>query len=152
MDIIFDIDGTLADLTHRLHWIKSKPKNYKAFMEACPLDGEITPVVRLARALDSIQFSTGPGEKIRLIFCSGRSDEYREQTAQWLAEADLGPDHLYMRKAGDYRKDSIVKSELLDQIRADGFNPQLVFDDRQQVVDMWRERGLICCQVAKGDF
>jgi hypothetical protein len=57
-----------------------------------------------------------------------------------------------MRSDNDYRADFIVKEELLAQLRADGYNPVMAFDDRQQVVDMWRENGLICAQVAKGDF
>ena len=54
-------------------------------------------------------------------------------------------------KEDDYRDDVIVKQELLTQIRK-VWNPILVFDDRQRVVDMWRSEGLICCQVARGDF
>ncbi len=46
----------------------------------------------------------------------------------------------------------IVKAELLDQIVADGFSPVMAFDDRNQVVEMWRARGIPCAQVAPGDF
>jgi hypothetical protein len=57
-----------------------------------------------------------------------------------------------MRKKGDYRDDSIVKKELLDQIRKDGYNPLLAFDDRDRVVKAWRECGIRCLQVAEGNF
>ena len=63
-----------------------------------------------------------------------------------------------MRHTNDYRADSIVKSELYDSLVSEWsyvFNsstPVIIFDDRQSVVDMWRDRGLTCCQVAKGDF
>ena len=53
-----------------------------------------------------------------------------------------------MRAAGDYRADDIVKRELLATIRADGFEPVIAIDNRQRVVDMWREEGLICLQAA----
>jgi hypothetical protein len=59
---------------------------------------------------------------------------------------------LWMRPAGDYRDDSIIKSELLDQILAAGYKPELVFDDRDRVVSMWREREIPCFQVAPGNF
>jgi len=31
---VFDLDGTLANIDHRLHFIKTKPKNWPAFFEA----------------------------------------------------------------------------------------------------------------------
>jgi hypothetical protein len=57
-----------------------------------------------------------------------------------------------MRAEKDYRKDSIVKVELLEQIRKDFANPWLWVDDRQQVVDAIRGEGIRVLQVAPGDF
>jgi hypothetical protein len=57
-----------------------------------------------------------------------------------------------MRPARDYRSDDIVKGEILDHMLADGFNPTMAIDDRQQVVDMFRSRGLRVLQCARGDF
>jgi hypothetical protein len=62
------------------------------------------------------------------------------------------PEAFYMRSDKDYRADYIVKREMLDKIRADGYDPVLVFDDRTSVVNMWREAGLRAVQVAPGDF
>ena len=66
--------------------------------------------------------------------------------------AGLVFDALYMRSDSDYRPDHEVKSQMLDKMRKEGFNPTMAFDDRQQVVDMWREKGLTVAQVDKGDF
>jgi hypothetical protein len=57
-----------------------------------------------------------------------------------------------MRPEGERREDCEVKRELLAQIRADGYNPVMVFEDRDRVVAMWREEGLRCLQVAPGNF
>ncbi len=59
-----------------------------------------------------------------------------------------------MRPDGDHQEDSVVKSTLFDMINADYANEKLggVFEDRQQVVDMYRARGVRVFQVAKGDF
>jgi hypothetical protein len=57
-----------------------------------------------------------------------------------------------MRSAGDYRQDSIVKVELLQQIREKHGEPFLWIDDRQQVVDAIRAEGVRVLQVAPGDF
>ena len=148
MDIIFDIDGTLADITHRRHHVMTKPKNWKAFIAGASQDAVNEPIARVAR-----HFAVWGAH--RIILCSGRNEAQREITEAWLAEMwGEGARHerLYMRADLDYRADDIIKSELLDKILADGYHPELVFDDRKRVVDMWRRRGLTCCQVAEGDF
>lgn len=144
MDVIFDLDGTLADLTHRRHFVAARPKNWKAFFAGVEHDAVIEPVATALR-----QFAAGAH---RVIVCSGRPDDLREATERWLARHELWHSGLYMRRAGDYRADDVVKEELLDQILVDGFAPELVFDDRDRVVKMWRRRGLVCAQVAEGDF
>lgn len=141
---LFDIDGTLANIDHRLHHIKGcgKKRNWDAFFAACADDTPIEHMCEVARALIS---------RAPLVFVSGRSDVVRDQTQEWLTRHGLYG-RLYMRKAGDHRADNIVKAELLDQIIADGYEPVLAFEDRKQVVAMWRERGIPCAQVAEGDF
>lgn len=149
MDIIFDLDGTLADLTHRRHLVTTKPKNWGLFYKLAHLDTVIEPIAMVARG-----FTAGN----RVIICSGRPDDMRAMTEVWLTKHVWGEyrwmSHagLYMRKAKDNRADDIVKEELLDQIIADGYRPELVFDDRTRVVAMWRRRGLLCAQVAEGNF
>lgn len=149
MDVIFDLDGTLADLTHRRHFVTTKPKNWPAFFAAADQDTCIEPIAKVARGFILAH---------RVLICSGRPDDMRDMTEKWLTKHIWGAngftkhDGLYMRKTGDYRADDIVKSELLDQILVDGFHPELAFDDRDRVVKMWRARGIRCCQVAEGDF
>lgn len=148
MDIIFDIDGTLADITHRRHHVMTKPKNWKAFVDAAPLDVVNEPIARIARMF--AMWGTN-----RIVLCSGRNEFQRTLTETWLRGVwgeGCRHERLYMRADLDYRADDVIKSELLDQILADGYRPELVFDDRKRVVDMWRRRGLTCCQVAEGDF
>ena len=59
---------------------------------------------------------------------------------------------LELRSDTDYRPDYIVKADMLEKFKADGWKPELVFDDRSSVVDMWRSKGLRAVQVAPGDF
>lgn len=140
---IFDIDGTLADLSHRLHHILETPKNWDAFFDACGEDKPIEHVCGLARLL---------GQTGTLILVSGRSERCRFQTVTWLQKHKIDCLGLYMRKNGDHRPDNIVKGEILDKILNDGFSPIMAFEDRDQVVKMWRERGIPCAQVAEGNF
>lgn len=145
---LFDIDGTLASVEHRKHLIDGTvtPKDWSAFYAACDQDAPIPHMIELARtlALDT-----------DALFVTGRTDDVRDKTLTWL-KIQLGDwmtsEDLYMRPSGDHRADTIVKSELLDQIIAAGWTPVMAFEDRASVVTMWRERGVPCCQVAPGDF
>lgn len=149
---IFDIDGTLADLSHRLHFIAGEKKDWTGFYAACSNDLPIPEVVATLHNLNRAGAS--------ILLSTGRSAEIREQTEKWLSRFAIFHEGLYMRKEGDHREDSIVKSELLDQIlldRDECLGPNAVpiagiFEDRQQVVDMYRARGLRVFQVAPGNF
>lgn len=140
---IFDIDGTMANGDHRVHHIKKSPKDWKTYFALCAKDEPIEPVIDLIRKLSATT---------TIVYASGRAWQCRMDTKKWLERLRLDPTHLYMRKEGDFRNDDILKLEFLDQIIADGFTPLMVFDDRNRVVKAWRSRGLICAQVAEGDF
>lgn len=150
MDIIFDIDGTLADLTHRRHFVRSKPKNWKAFDAGMAEDKPIYPVIAAL-----VSFKRADTNN-RIILCSGRSEPNRGVTVDWLKRHNIWQyvDNLYMRAANDYRADDIIKEELLDRILEDGYYPAMVFDDRPRVVRMWRRRGLYVfdCNQTEEDF
>src|SRR4051794_12539101 len=106
---LFDIDGTLADVSHRLHHIETRPKDWNAFFEASADDKAIAHICDLARHLSTVA---------PVVFVSGRSDQVRAATEDWLErEVGLrGP--LYMRRGSDRRPDYVVKAELLDRILA----------------------------------
>jgi phosphoglycolate phosphatase-like HAD superfamily hydrolase len=141
---IFDVDGTLSDPTHRKAWLASSPKNWAAWNAA--MEGDLYHA-------DVIQFTDiAKTRGYRVIICTGREETEREVTETWLKEGGIEYDGLYMRKKKDYRGDDVIKRELLAEIRADGYEPVLAFDDRNRVVDMWREEGIRCFQVAPGNF
>ena len=86
------------------------------------------------------------------IILSGRSDKFKEVTDKWLDYNNVVRDYLHMRNEGDTRKDVIVKEEMFNNYIRGKFNPILVLDDRQAVVDLWRSLGLTCFQVSWGNF
>jgi predicted kinase len=87
------------------------------------------------------------------VFLSGRSDKCLDATYDWIVKhVALKEFDLHMRKAGDYRKDCYMKMELFDKHVRDKYDVLCVFDDRDQVVSMWRDLGLTCMQVAPGEF
>ncbi len=146
MLVVFDIDGTLANLDHRLGFVRTKPKNWPAFFAGIPNDTVNQPVAEVFHSLKNA------GNTI--IFASGRGEETRASTEKWLQDNNLWnyTAKLYMRPAKDYRGDDIIKREILDQIVADfGKKPDMVFDDRPRVVKMWRDEGIFVFDVYQGD-
>jgi phosphoglycolate phosphatase-like HAD superfamily hydrolase len=145
MLIVFDLDGTLANIEHRLGYVRSKPKNWAAFDAGIPNDAVNLPVATVFHQM------VDAGHTV--ILASGRNERSRISTQDWLRKNGFSSyDKLYMRLADDFRSDDIVKLEILDQIIADyGRKPDMVFDDRPRVVKMWRDNGIFVFDVYQGE-
>lgn len=144
--IVFDLDGTLANIEHRLGYVRSKPKNWAAFDAGIPNDMVNLPVAE-------VYWSMADNKSNSIIFASGRSDKTRSDTETWLRK-HIGSEwqKLYMRKEGDYRSDDIVKNEIIDEIVEDyGCLPDMWFDDRPRVVKAVRARGIFVFDVYQGE-
>lgn len=137
--ILVDIDGTTAQMDGR------GPHDYHLVGTDKP-----RPAVILA-----VQVAYDAG--IEIIFVSGRPDSCRLDTEKWLSRHVrlLDPTamtKLLMRPTGDNRADYIIKYELFDAFIREHYNVLWAYDDRQQVVDMYRSIGLDVFQVAPGQF
>ncbi|MHB8483645.1 MAG: phosphatase domain-containing protein, partial [Nitrospiria bacterium] len=131
---IFDIDGTLAIRGNRgIH-------DYDKVSVDTPNDN----IAHIERVLERAGY--------KIIVCSGRKDSCREETEKWLKKNFITYDVLLMRDKDDNRKDSIVKRELFEKNIRGKYFVMGCFDDRNQVVEMWRNMGLTCYQVADGNF
>jgi hypothetical protein len=148
MIVVFDLDGTLALNEHRVHHIRGdfgRKKDYDAFFAACVDDQPCRPVMATFAALVRAQHV--------VEIWSGRSDQVRDETGRWLARFGISSYYLRrMRRAGDHQPDVELKRAWLNEARAAGVPPDLVYDDRDSVVAMWREEGVPCFQVAPGPF
>lgn len=150
--IVCDLDGTLCDVEHRRHHVRLTPeqiaagqrKNWPAFFAGISKD----PVNEWCK--DIIMSFAEFG--IPTVFCSGRGDNERKVTQEWLDLNGFGHQELYMRNRHDSRQDSIVKEIILDFELLTRYVPYFMIDDRKQVVDMWRKRGFTCLQCDEGDF
>ncbi|AVT31476.1 5'-hydroxyl kinase [Plantactinospora sp. BC1] len=133
--VLVDIDGTVALMAGR------SPYDMTRVGEDLPN----TAVISAVRAMHAAGYG--------VVFCTGRDASCREQTQRWLAEhVDVPYLALHMRAVGDQRRDSVVKREIFDREIRDRYRVVGVFDDRMQVVKMWRGLGLTVFQVAEGDF
>lgn len=140
--VIFDIDGTLADVSERIRHLKKKPKDWNAFFAGMAQDKTIHSMVRLCNLL----YDSG----IEIILCSGRSEEHRLETVEWLDKHGVKYHDLLLRRDGDRRSDVVVKREILAGL--DKSKILFVVEDRSRVVAMWRSEGLVCLQCAPGEF
>ena len=145
--VIFDLDGTLAliDKRRALATKDNGKFDWDVFFnpDNINLDLPNQPVINMANILHKQGF--------RIFILSGRSDVPHQATVNWLNDNGIWWDHLVMRPQNQlYLPDNDLKQGWLDTIGKD--NVAMVFDDRNQVVDMWRDNGLTVFQVADGDF
>lgn len=158
--IYSDLDGTLCDCSHRIHHVRlpdpekipDKPfkKNWAAFFAEIPKDLVNQFCLDILTRFSS---NTIPERyRIPTVFCSGRDDNQRKMTVEWLDRHVSFPYELYMRNRYDSRQDAIVKEIILDFELLTRYSIYFCLDDRNQVVKMLRHRGLTVLQVAEGDF
>ena len=143
--VIFDIDGTLADIRQRRHHLAGDRPNWKRFNAAMGDDTPNEPIVSLYLTLWNSQ-------AYDLQIVTGRDEAFRKVTETWLTWNHIPFNRVSMRADGDFRRDDTVKSEILDRFLSEGRDIAFAVDDRQQVVDMWRRRGVTCLQCDVGDF
>jgi hypothetical protein len=143
---IFDLDGTIANIEHRVHHLEynkdaEKPKkDWKSFHAGIPDDTPYPEIVDLMREMSMRDHE--------IVILSGRGTESAVQTDDWLRKHQVPFDHIFMRDGGDYRPDNIVKREIYDRLVASGMpKPVLVVDDRPRVIAVWKELGLNVLEV-----
>lgn len=137
---IVDLDGTVCDVEHRRHWVRGKKKNWRAFHEGCVNDTP-TPALEVVASLWEAGY--------KILFFSGRFEEYREHTLNWFKNLEVFPEGvigtltLKMRPDGDYTPDDQLKERWLEEHLEAHPEDQIlgVFDDRPKVVRMWKRRG-----------
>lgn len=173
--VIFDLDGTLALIDHRRHIIKSKSHpcpecqhaktGEKSLCNRCGGTGTITQKVSTAdwKLFYAMCDQDTPNHWVidlvkmyqqnhRVVILSGRSEEVREKTLQWLAQHEVPFDLLVMRPEGDTTPDEELKAGWCEEYNLTPNRVKCVFDDRDKVVAMWRNCGFNCAQVAVGNF
>ncbi len=106
--VVFDIDGTLAKINHRLHHIIEGEKDWKAFHDGIPNDIPNDSVITLLRIMKTAGY--------RIILSTGRFEKGRERTEKWLAKHLIFHHDLFMRPNGDFRPDHGRKDNLIHPV------------------------------------
>ena len=134
--IIVDIDGTLAHRCDRNWFEYSK-------VDQDDLDVIIYGIV---------EAYANKGYTVLIVSDREGTEVCHQKTLAWLDKHKVPYYDLMMREENDHRRDSIVKKEIYETYIKGKFDVEFVLDDRSSVVQMWREIGLKCLQVAPGNF
>lgn len=129
--MIWDMDGTLVDVTGIRHLARAK--EFDAFHEAsefCPPNRHVVEAARQSNAEGHIN-----------IICTGRMERHRAMSRRWLKAHGVPYAYLWMRPDGDFRKDFLVKRDMLLSARI-AFDVVGVWDDRPSVIEMWESHGI----------
>ena len=128
-----DIDGTLAQMNGRgpFEWMK--------------VDTDL-PRQNVINVVNALSVNT------KVILLSGRDGVCKDLTVEWLNKHNIEHYDFFIRPAGDNRKDTLIKEEIYFNHIKGKYNVKGVFDDRDQVVHMWRHYGLDVFQVNYGAF
>ena len=150
-NVIFDLDGTLALIDDRraLATKDNGKMDWDVFFDPKNIDLDLPNhgVIAMAQTLKAAGH--------RIIIFSGRSKGTKDATKAWLDKFDVPFDVLKMRPTSKdfmFMPDDKLKQMWLDSLFTNKSDIICVFDDRQKVVDMWRDNGLTCMQVAPGNF
>lgn len=141
--IVFDMDGTLVDVSSIRHHVEGGPdngyrKNFDAFHNDAVNCPEFEWVVRAAREASEMGY--------RVIQVTARSERYRPSTSWWIAEHRVPSDGLYMRSERDYRPDYEVKKDILDRL-LHKYDIVKAYDDNPSIVKLWNEYKIPCIVV-----
>ena len=142
--IIIDLDGTLADVSHRVHHVEKEVKDKKAFNQLMGKDSLNHWCYELMEAMRARGY--------KIIFITGRPEKYWDDTTAWLDRNKISYDELYMRPRTAKGTDDLVKKNIYENSIRNRIDIAFIVEDRLSVVRMWREIGLVCLQCDWGDF
>lgn len=128
---VFDLDGTLADVAHRLHHVTRRPKDWDAFFAAAVDDPPLADGVALCRE---------SARDCEVVYVTGRPERCRTDTLAWLARHELPAGTLSMRGDRDHRPARLAKVALLRELARDRV-VAVVVDDDEAVCDAYERHG-----------
>ena len=142
---IVDLDGTLADATHREQYVQGEKKDWEMFYAKC---GGDLPIMHMLNLIQAIAQAGG-----QIMIWTGRPANHWKVTSKWLQQYCQFEYAVSMRTPGDHRPDYKIKKEWLERLPDSQRNRiAMAFEDRDQMVKMYREAGIPCLQVRDGNY
>lgn len=146
--LVVDLDGTLCDCGHREHWARAG--EWDNFHSELSNDKPNEAVREVLYAWDAM------GQDHEVIAITGRNERYSLMTEEWLEKNLIPLDVVLMRPDNNFQSDSELKPALLSEwLEREGLlqeNVAFILEDRDKVVEAWRNFGYKCWQVAHGGY
>lgn len=146
--IIFDVDGTLANVDPYIHYIRNihnSPNFKKDFDKFHSESINAEPNEEVVEMLNKAFF-----DQHHVLVVTSRNESWRGVTSYWLAKNDIGHHALYMRKDNDFRPDYEVKKDILLNIKKH-WNVIHAVDDNPSVLRLWHEYGIETTKIGTWD-
>lgn len=140
-DVIVDLDGTIADIKHRLHYVQKEPKDWDGFFSEISKDKPRTEIIEMVKTY---------ADDYNIVLVTGRNEEYRTETEAWLKEHNVPYQMIIMREKDDRRDDDDLKQDILNKYFKKE-NIYLVLEDRRRVIRMWEKNGINVLNVGGED-
>jgi FMN phosphatase YigB (HAD superfamily) len=141
--IVFDMDGTLVDVSSIRHHVQGGPQNnYRKDFDAFHRDAVNCPPIDWVKAMAWDRHLQG----YHILLVTARSEKYRSSTSWWVADNNVPSDALYMRPDRDFRPDYEVKKEILDRLLL-RYDIVWAYDDNPNIIRLWSEYGIPCTVV-----
>jgi phosphoglycolate phosphatase-like HAD superfamily hydrolase len=132
--VIFDMDGTLVDVTTvRHHVLDRRRKNYDAFHYGsifCPPHEWVAAAAREHHAAGTV-----------VLVVTAREDRWRALSSGWLDYNGIPHHELHMRPTGDFRRDRLIKAEILADLRK-RYDIRHAYDDNPAIIGLWEDEGV----------
>lgn len=146
--VVFDLDNTVSDASHREHFLKGEKRDWNSFFNAQQYDKPFPWAVALMNAIEKLDDGT------KIVICTARPDTYRSMTEEWLFKHQLWFDELFMRSRSDRRRDDIIKENMFEFDILSQYDVLFHVDDRKMVIDALRKKGItvLDCAGEKGNF
>jgi hypothetical protein len=128
---VFDIDGVLADVSHRVHFLERRRQDWGGFFRAAVDDAVLPEGAALVHEA---------AKDCEIAYLTGRPEVCRQDTLEWLHAQGFPDGELVMRSNRDHRPARKAKPPLLAQL-AEGRVVAVVVDDDLEVCDAYEEAG-----------
>lgn len=142
--VIFDLDGTLTNNDHRQHLITGPNKDWDEFTRQCVNDTPQQGIIDMLNAMAN--------QDILPVILTGRSQVMRQETEKWLDDHNVDCGDIIMRPFGNRSLDTDLKLMWLRELRDAGNEIVFAVEDRDRCVKAYRDAGIVCIQVAEGNF
>ena len=131
--VIFDIDGTLVDVSSIQHLVSDGIRRFDDFHREsinCP---PYLKVLEIAQELIK--------EPIRVLAVSGRQEKYRSLTDYWLAMHSL-PLHELILRPNEFQGNRIQFKEEVFSSLSSQYQVLAVFDNDPQLISLWLSKNV----------